>query len=931
MSSGRITLEDALAACDNAGISREPVTASEVAAELDCTRRAALNKLDELADRGDIESKTVGARSRVWWRPPDRPSASERDETDDAVETANAAETDDAAETRSATADGSVAAIDAPLDAELQAMFGRISDGFYALDDQWQFTYVSERAEELTDVRGKNLLGKNIWDVFDDVIDTELGEEYRTAMETQEPTSFEFYDELLDAWYDIHAYPSETGLSVYFQDISDRKRRERRLEESEHRYRTLVEHFPNGAVALVDDDLNYRTVGGNPLDNTVEELEGSPMRETLSPELVDAIVPRYEAAFEGESSEFETEYEGRVYKVRIVPIRDDDGDTFAALGMSQDVTGRKESQRELEESERRYRTLVEHFPNGSVGLFDEDLRYTAVGGQLVDALDLSPEERIGRSVSELHSDDFLAEVEPYFRAALEGEANSFEVEYRDRRLSAYTVPVRNADEEVYAGMLVVQDVTERREAQRELRESEAKFRMLAENLDEIVWMATAGVGEWLYLNPAFEDVWGLDREELYDEPISFLEAIHPDDRERVREAFAALPETEFDEEYRIVRPDGEVRWVHAQGTEVYGEDGETARLVGIGEDVTERKERERELERALDLLDRTQRIADVGGWEIDADTEDVFWTDQTFELLEVPGDEEPPLDEALDMYHEEDKPIVVSAVEDALASGEPFDVEVRLRTAASDEVRWLRLQGVPETVDGEVVSFRGAAQDVTEKVERERDLEERNERLDSFASLLAHELRNPVTIGQIYSQSLPDEADSEAVAYVSEAFDRIEDMIDVLLVLTRGREAIGERTPVQLGDTARDAWENVEPLDATLEVESDRTIQADETYVQHLFRNLFDNAVEHGSTDVTVSVGELPTGFYVADDGAGIPPEERDAVFEAGYTTAAEQGGTGLGLAFVRKLADVYEWECTVTESESGGARFEFANVDGAA
>lgn len=209
-----------------------------------------------------------------------------------------------------------------------------------------------------------------------------------------------------------------------------------------------------------------------------------------------------------------------------------------------------------------------------------------------------------------------------------------------------------------------------------------------------------------------------------------------------------------------------------------------------------------------------------------------------------------------------------------------------------------------------------------------KSLIEKTNRLDRFASMLAHELRNPVAIGQIYSQELPATADSEAVEYIEEAFDHLEDMIDILLVLARGREAVSDTTTIQLADKAREAWDVADTATATLAVKIDAEIEADETYVRHLFRNLFENAVEHGGSDVTVTVGTLPAGFYVADDGTGIPPAERETVFEAGYTTASQQGGTGLGLAFVNELADIYDWECTVTESEAGGARFEFASVD---
>ena len=116
--------------------------------------------------------------------------------------------------------------------------------------------------------------------------------------------------------------------------------------------------------------------------------------------------------------------------------------------------------------------------------------------------------------------------------------------------------------------------------------------------------------------------------------------------------------------------------------------------------------------------------------------------------------------------------------------------------------------------------------------------------------------------------------------------------------------------------------------DATLEITIDREIEGDETYIRHFFRNLFENAVQHEGRNVTITVGSVPTSVYVADDGTGIPAENRDAVSDAGFTTAAEQGGIGLGLAFVEKLADVYGWECKVMESAAGGARFEFTNMD---
>ncbi len=103
------------------------------------------------------------------------------------------------------------------------------------------------------------------------------------------------------------------------------------------------------------------------------------------------------------------------------------------------------------------------------------------------------------------------------------------------------------------------------------------------------------------------------------------------------------------------------------------------------------------------------------------------------------------------------------------------------------------------------------------------------------------------------------------------------------------------------------------------------TAKADENRLRQLFGNLFRNAIEHGGNDVTITVGDLDDGFYVADNGSGIPDEERDQVFEAGHTSA--ETGTGLGLSIVKEIADAHDWTVSATESSEGGARFEIIGV----
>ncbi|RXK46175.1 sensor histidine kinase [Halorientalis pallida] len=236
----------------------------------------------------------------------------------------------------------------------------------------------------------------------------------------------------------------------------------------------------------------------------------------------------------------------------------------------------------------------------------------------------------------------------------------------------------------------------------------------------------------------------------------------------------------------------------------------------------------------------------------------------------------------------------------------------------------------PDT--GSVVLF----QDVTAQIEAQRQLrdqkerlEEQNERLEEFASILSHDLRNPLSVADGRLELARDEHDSVHMEKIAEAHERMDDLISDALALARQGQTVLSREPVSLDRVCRSAWENVDTRSATVEIGTDRTVSADDSQLTQLFENLFRNAVEHGGPGVTVTVGEFDEGFFVADDGPGIPEAKRDAVFEKGFTTS--ESGTGFGLNIVRTIADAHGWETTVTEAETEGARFEFTGVADAA
>jgi len=756
------------------------------------------------------------------------------------------------------------------------------------------------------------------------------------------------------------------------------------------------------------------------------------------------------------------------------------------------VVDKWHAEREAEQTKRRLKAITE---NSSDAILTVDSANTIqfVNRATEDLFGYDVDTLKGESLSTLiperYQEGHRSGMERYL-ATNERSLDWTAIEFSAQHQDGHEVPVsisfstfKEGGERKFVGVL--RDISERVRMEEELREREERFRQMAENIQEMVWMTDPIEGEVLYVNPAYEDIWGRSPQELYDNPRSFANAIHPEDREQVEEILDPQSTGSYEEEYRITRPDGEIRWVYDRAVPVRNDAGEVYRTVGIASDVTERKDRERKFDRAVELLDQTERIADVGGWEVDPETGDVFWSGHLFELIGWEGDRDPSLDDLISIFVEEDRLGVRDAVDDALADGESFAIEARFQRS-QDQNRWMEIRGEPQIEDDDVMRLQGAVHDITERKEREhalhelyeitsdpnlsfdekvqallrlgrrelgteygtlssihgdeyvfefvdtddeaiqpgdvvpvaatncelvassrqtvvigdveRDapeetsrigftewgissyigapvfdtddvygtfcfydteaqvdqftdwektlvdlmsnwvtvelrrkrtteqLQDQNEQLSQFASVVSHDLRNPLNVAMGQLELVQEEYESERIDAVIRSHQRMEDLIDDLLALARVGEQMGELEQVDLAGVTRSCWQTVSTTDATLRADVVRTIQADENRLQQLFENLIYNAIEHGGEGVTVTVGELDDGFYVEDNGGGIPEEDRDSVFEPGYSTA--QDGTGFGLHIVDQVVKAHEWDIQVTTGSQGGARFEVTNVE---
>lgn len=216
---------------------------------------------------------------------------------------------------------------------------------------------------------------------------------------------------------------------------------------------------------------------------------------------------------------------------------------------------------------------------------------------------------------------------------------------------------------------------------------------------------------------------------------------------------------------------------------------------------------------------------------------------------------------------------------------------------------------------------------IAHELEREkhyRALDRQNERLNEFAGVLAHDLRNPLTSARGYTELVSESVSEPEATHLQtalEAIDRMEELIGETLALARKGGDVGEREPVELGTVARIAWDTVDPANATLVVQQDRTVLADESRLRQLFENLFRNVAEHCGAGVTVTVRGTDDGFVVADDGPGLPPGIANSLFEE----ELEPSSLGLGLLIIERVVTGHGWDATVETDE--GARFEFTGV----
>lgn len=587
------------------------------------------------------------------------------------------------------------------------------------------------------------------------------------------------------------------------------------------------------------------------------------------------------------------------------------------------------ARRRAEQQHNQYRDLFEHAPVMYILIRDDDgepiIEYC--NERFAAKLGYDRDDIIGRSTLDFYTTESAAEAREGYDRALNSEFYREERTFRTKdgmQLDTLVQATPRHDQQgnVIGVMALYVDIS----AQNAREELQERHELVARASTDAFW-------DWDPLNDEitrseeYLRQFGYESAEVAADTDWWRERIHPADRERVLSALNEAvedPEATYDETYRFRKKDGTYGYLRSRGYVVYDDHGEPKRMVGAHTDITERKERERERRETERRLQAVLDTVDTGIFMKDAEGNYQLFNDRMREMLGIDDHTQVIGKTASDLFPAETADQFEENDRRVREKGEPMRIEEKVPTPRGLETH-LTIKSPVFGDDGEVTGVCAVSTDITERVEDRQRLEQQKDRLEEFASIVSHDLRNPLSVAEGRLTLAAKECDSENLEAARSALDRMDQLIDRTLTLARSGRVVGETESVALSSLVEQCWRNVETDNADLRIVDAPEVEADPERLQHLFENLFRNSVEHGGNGVIVSVGGLDDGFYVEDNGPGIPKGDRDEVFTAGYST--REDGPGVGLSIVKEISDAHGWTIAVTDGENGGARFELTDV----
>ncbi|SIR83573.1 PAS domain S-box protein [Natronorubrum thiooxidans] len=716
------------------------------------------------------------------------------------------------------------------------------------------------------------------------------------------------------------------GTHALFVDMTDQERAQGVLGQA-----AAMEASMDG-MAILDDDRNC--IYANEAHAEIygyadrEAFIGTDWRTLLSDDEIerfeDDVVPTLaeEGAWRGEATGVRAD--GSTFPKELSLAHLEDGRVVSVV---RDITERRERQQRLEHSKERLRVLFDRSPD-AIFVHDTDGTIVDVNDRATTDLGYSRAELLSFSVGDIEVEDDLEELRELWTTMDVGKTATVQGRHRRKDGSTYPVEVwisKITLDETERILALSRDITARKERERERRRQTDLF----ERAQEI-----AAIGAWETDLQAERGWWTEQVCRIFGLPTEYepgpgegIEQFHPDDQPVVREAFERAIDTgePYDLELRL-GDESESRWVHVRG-DPQCEDGETVRIRGTIQDITDRKQYEEALEQARDEL---QQIIDLvpdmlfvknrDGEYILANETTATYYDRPRSAVEGKTDVELlPDTEQARQFHQDDIAVI--------DSGEPMHGSEEALTTADGETRILQTTKLPYEIAGTGdAAVLGYARDVTELKEYERQLETQRDNLEVLNQVVRHDIRNDLQLVLAYAEMLEEVVDEAGREYVDQVLASARDAVaitetarDVSEVML---QADTEPTQVRLRYTLEHELDEIRSTYENAVVTTEGTIPRLEVVaddmLESVFRNLLTNAIEHNDAEIPVitvsaSVEGDDVEVQIADNGPGIPDERKATIFEEGEK-GLESDGTGLGLYLVRTLVDRYGGDVWVAD-----------------
>jgi PAS domain S-box-containing protein len=515
-------------------------------------------------------------------------------------------------------------------------------------------------------------------------------------------------------------------------------------------------------------------------------------------------------------------------------------------------------------------------------------------------------------------------------------------------------------------VMTIRDETDRKKAEAALRENEARFRQVTENIAEVFWMTSVDKNKLIYISPAYEAIWGRSCGSLFERPTSWMDAVHPEDRERVRLAVLQKQvEGKYDEEYRIIRPDGSIRWIHDRAFPIRNDRQEVYRIVGVAAEITDRKEAEEAIQQANRRLGDLNSSLEERVKERTRDLEKMIY--QIYNEKEKTDRIIHEISDGVIVTDNSGKIMVMNPAAQRLLDGHPPQ-----RGSASDVVQIPPLrelfQDSAESATREIdlyqpalaghrvlkttaVPLKDEAGGLLGKVAVFHDITHFKEvdRLKSeFISHVSHELRTPLTSIKGYIDNLRDgiagtlsEKQWDYLGRMSKNADHLVRLISDLLDVSQiesGKMTLHPAT-LSLQDLIEAVINRLQPIASEKQLEllysrfqGGSRIRGDHAKLEQVVANLLDNAIKFTPSGGRITIALQREGSSIKtsirDSGIGIPPEKRSKIFERFYRIewglSSMQKGTGLGLYIAKNLIEMHGGQIGVNSEVGKGSEFYF-------